>query len=189
MCIVQNTLQVGYTNFGLFLPLHLVTGLGLPPTLAASYVSVFALGDLVGRLTGPALSDRLPPRWAWYCGGLAGAGAALLLLAAMQSWLLVAGLTGIAGLASGVMVGVYPALLSDELGPDNLALTYPLSQTVAGLLNLAGPPLLALLATRLTTTAVMAFLGASLIVGATPLFIASLVMGRSSTQQLNIVMN
>ena len=29
---------------------------------------------------------------------------------------------------SGVMVGVYPALLSDELGAENLAVTYPLSQ-------------------------------------------------------------
>ena len=49
----------------------------------------------------------------------------------------------LAGLGSGVMVGVYPSLLSDELGAEQLSHTYPVSLTLAGLLNLAGPPALA----------------------------------------------
>ena len=32
------------------------------------------LWHFAGRLTGPALSDRAPPRWLWYCGSLALAG-------------------------------------------------------------------------------------------------------------------
>ena len=43
---------VGYTNFGLYLPLHLHHTLGLSNTVAASFISVFAVGDLVGRLSG-----------------------------------------------------------------------------------------------------------------------------------------
>ena len=43
---------VGYTNFGLYLPLHLHNTLGLSNTVAASFISVFAIGDLVGRLSG-----------------------------------------------------------------------------------------------------------------------------------------
>jgi len=81
----------------------------------------------------------------------------------------------VAGLLSGVMVGTYPALLSDELGAENLAVTYPLSQTLAGLLNLAGPPLLGLLASRVDTSTVMLVLGASLVSGAAPLALASII--------------
>jgi hypothetical protein len=40
-------------------------------------------------------------------------------------------------------VGVYPSLLSDELGAEQLSHTYPVSLTLAGILNLAGPPALA----------------------------------------------
>ena len=43
---------VGYTNFGLYLPLQLHLTLGLSNTVAASFISVFAVGDLVGRLSG-----------------------------------------------------------------------------------------------------------------------------------------
>ncbi len=49
----------------------------------------------------------------------------------------------VVGLGSGVMVGVYPSLLSDELGAEQLGRTYPVSLTLAGLINLAGPPVLA----------------------------------------------
>ena len=42
------------------------------------------VGDLLGRVTGPPMSDRVAPRWPWYCAGLAGAGAAMLLLAAAR---------------------------------------------------------------------------------------------------------
>ena len=48
-------------------------------------------------------------------------------------------------------------------------------QTLAGVLNLAGPPLLGLLASRLDTATVMLVLGASLVLGATPLALASIV--------------
>ena len=34
---------VGYTNFGLYLPLHLHTALGLSTTQAATFISVFAV--------------------------------------------------------------------------------------------------------------------------------------------------
>ena len=55
-------------------------------------------------------------------------------------------------------------------------MSYP-AQTLAGLLNLAGPPLLGLLASHLGTSAVMLVLGASLVLGALPLGVASLVTG------------
>jgi len=167
---------VGYTNFGLYLPLHLHTYLGFTKTVSASYISIFALGDLSGRLTGPALSDKFSPRWMWYCGGLIGAGSAMLCISICVDGFIIGGLTLLAGLFSGVMVGVYPALLSDELGAENLSITYPLSQTMAGLLNLAGPPLLGMLATVLETSYVMLVLGVSLIVGSLPLAVASIVM-------------
>ena len=124
------------------------------------------------------MSDRWSPRWGWYCGGLIGAGAAMLVISLVQvhNMVSVGGLTLVAGLCSGVMVGVYPALLSDELGPENLSLTYPLSQTLAGLLNLAGPPLLGLLASVMSTSLVMMVLGSSLIIGSLPLLFASLVI-------------
>ena len=48
-------------------------------------------------------------------------------------------------------------------------------QTLAGVLNLAGPPLLGLLASRLDTATVMLVLGASLVLGAAPLALASIV--------------
>ena len=48
-------------------------------------------------------------------------------------------------------------------------------QTLAGILNLAGPPLLGLLASCVDTTMVMVVLGASLVIGAIPLFLASIV--------------
>ena len=169
---------VGYTNFGLYLPLHLHNTLGLSTGVAASFISVFSVGDLLGRVSGPALSDRLAPRWAWYCGGLAGAGLAMVLVSLATAAVTVGGLTLAAGLCSGVMVGVYPALLADELGPDNLSLTYPLSQTLAGLLNLGGPPLLGLLASLVSTQVVMVVLGASLILGSVPLTVSSLVRCR-----------
>ena len=35
------------------------------------------------------MSDKLAPRWPWYCAGLAGAGAAMLLLAAARDTLTV----------------------------------------------------------------------------------------------------
>ena len=126
------------------------------------------------------MSDKWSPRWGWYCGGLIGAGAAMLVISLVQvhSMASVGGLTLVAGLCSGVMVGVYPALLADELGPDNLSLTYPLSQTLAGLLNLGGPPLLGLLASLVSTHVVMIVLGASLIVGSVPLTLSSLVRCR-----------
>ena len=88
---------------------------------------------------------------------------------------LISNLTLVAGLCSGVMVGVYPALLADERGPDQLSLTYPLTQTLAGLLNLGGPPLLGLLASRVSTHVVMLVLGSSLIIGSVPLTLSSLV--------------
>ena len=47
------------------------------------------VGDLLGRVTGPPMSDKLAPRWPWYCAGLAGAGAAMLLLAAARDTLTV----------------------------------------------------------------------------------------------------
>ena len=172
---------VGYTNFGLYLPLHLYS-LGFSKTVSASYISIFALGDLTGRLTGPALSDRFPPRWSWYCGGLVGAGLAMLLIAMMVEGVTIGVLTVVAGYCSGVMVGVYPALLSDELGAENLSLTYPLSQTMAGLLNLAGPPLLGLLATMLETSYVMLILGLSLIIGSLPLLGSSIVLSCTASQ-------
>jgi hypothetical protein len=53
------------------------------------------------------------------------------------------GMSVLVGLGSGVMVGVYPSLLSDELGAEQLGRTYPVSLTLAGLINLAGPPALA----------------------------------------------
>jgi hypothetical protein len=53
------------------------------------------------------------------------------------------GMSVVVGLGSGVMVGVYPSLLSDELGAEQLGRTYPVSLTLAGLINLAGPPALA----------------------------------------------
>ena len=165
---------VGYTNFGLYLPLHLHSSLGWSKPLSAGCISVFAVGDLLGRLTGPALSDRFPPRWPWYCAGLAGAGTFILVVPVTSSMATVGALTLAAGLCSGLMVGVYPALLSDELGPDNLSVTYPLSQTVAGVLNLAGPPILGLIAQLLTTSHVMILLGASLIMGSVPLALSSL---------------
>ena len=167
---------VGYTNFGLYLPLHLHSSLGWSKPVSASYISVFAVGDLLGRLTGPALSDKFSPRWPWYCSGLAGAGTFILLVPLASDMITVGVLTLTAGLCSGLMVGVYPALLSDELGPDNLSLTYPLSQTLAGILNLAGPPLLGLIAQLLTTSHVMALLGASLIVGSLPLGLSSVLI-------------
>jgi len=166
---------IGYTNFGLYLPLHLTSCLGLSPTTAASFLSLFALGDLTGRLTGPALSDRAPPRWLWYCAALAGAGVAIAMVSTLSGLVEVAAAILVAGLLSGVMVGTYPALLSDELGAENLAVTYPLSQTLAGLLNLAGPPLLGLLASRVDTSTVMLVLGASLVSGAAPLALASII--------------
>ena len=169
---------VGYTNFGLYLPLHLHSAFGLGTGTAASFISVFSVGDLLGRVSGPALSDRLGPRWVWYCGGLAGAGLAIILVSLAPAPLTAGGLTLVAGLCSGVMVGVYPALLADELGPDNLSLTYPLSQTLAGLLNLGGPPLLGLLASLVSTHVVMLVLGASLIIGSVPLTLSSLVRCR-----------
>ena len=169
---------VGYTNFGLYLPLHLHGAFGLGTGAAASFISVFSVGDLLGRVSGPALSDKLAPRWAWYCGGLAGAGLAMILVSLASAPVTAGGLTLVAGLCSGVMVGVYPALLADELGPDNLSLTYPLSQTLAGLLNLGGPPLLGLLASLVSTHVVMIVLGASLIVGSVPLTLSSLVRCR-----------
>ena len=167
---------VGYTNFGLYLPLHLYSCLGFTKTVAASYISIFALGDLTGRLTGPALSDRFSPRWMWYCGGLIGAGIAMLCIALAVDAVIIGALTMLAGFFSGVMVGVYPALLSDELGAENLSVTYPLSQTMAGVLNLAGPPLLGMIATMLETSYVMLLLGCSLIIGSLPLLISSIVM-------------
>ena len=169
---------VGYTNFGLYLPLHLHSAFGLGTGAAASFISVFSVGDLLGRVSGPALSDRLAPRWAWYCGGLAGAGLSMILMSLAPDPITAGGLTLVAGLCSGVMVGVYPALLADELGPDNLSLTYPLSQTLAGLLNLGGLPLLGLLASLVSTHVVMLVLGASLIIGSVPLTLSSIVRCR-----------
>ena len=110
----------------------------------------------------------------WYCGGLAGAGLAMILVSLASAPVTAGGLTLVAGLCSGVMVGVYPALLADELGSDQLSLTYPLSQTLAGLLNLGGPPLLGLLASRVSTHVVMLVLGSSLIIGSVPLTLSSI---------------
>ena len=79
-------------------------------------------------------------------------------------------------------VGVYPALLADELGPQHLSTTYPLSQTLAGVLNLAAPPLLGLLASLVSTAHVLLVLGASLVLGALPLALSSVLqMCRSSS--------
>ncbi len=58
------------------------------------------------------------------------------------------GMSMVVGLGSGVMVGVYPSLLSDELGAEQLGRTYPVSLTLAGLINLAGPPALAQVLSR-----------------------------------------
>ena len=176
-CIVSMaSTTIGYTNFGLYLPLHLHSSLGLTKTAAASFISVFAVGDLVGRVTGPAMSDKWSPRWPWYCAGLAGAGSCMMVISLLQDTVSLAILTFVAGLFSGVMVGVYPALLSDELGPENLSHTYPLSQTLAGILNLAGPPLLGLMASHLSTAHVMMVLGSSLVIGCLPLLISSIVI-------------
>ena len=175
---------VGYTNFGLYLPLHLHSTLNLSKTTAASFISIFAVGDLLGRLLGPTMSDKWSPRWTWYCAGLSGAGTAMLVLPILSDIVMIGAVTLVAGLCSGVMVGVYPALLSDELGPENLSLTYPLSQTLAGILNLGGPPLLGAMASMMSTTYVMIVLGSSLIVGSLPLFIASLV---SCTRKQNSI--
>merc|ERR1712020_365766 len=104
---------------------------------------------MLGRLTGPALSDKFPPRWPWYCSGLAAAGTFMLLIPLTSTTPVTGAITLAAGLSAGIMVGVYPALLSDELGSDNLSLTYPLSMTVSGFLNLAGPPILAVISSLL----------------------------------------
>ena len=108
----------------------------------------------------------------------------MLVLPILSDIVMIGAVTLVAGLCSGVMVGVYPALLSDELGPENLSLTYPLSQTLAGILNLGGPPLLGAMASMMSTTYVMIVLGSSLIVGSLPLFIASLV---SCTRKQNSI--
>ena len=100
----------------------------------------------------------------------------MLCIALAVDAVIIGALTMLAGFFSGVMVGVYPALLSDELGAENLSVTYPLSQTMAGVLNLAGPPLLGLIATMLETSYVMLLLGCSLIIGSLPLLISSTVM-------------
>merc|ERR1712020_401004 len=96
---------------------------------------------MLGRLTGPALSDKFPPRWPWYCSGLAAAGTFMLLIPLTSTTPVTGAITLAAGLS--------PALLSDELGSDNLSLTYPLSMTVSGFLNLAGPPILAVISSLL----------------------------------------
>ena len=187
-CIISMaSTTIGYTNFGLYLPLHLHSTLGLTKTTAASFISVFAVGDLLGRVTGPALSDKWSPRWSWYCAGLSGAGLAMMILSQVSNTVTVGLLTLVAGLCSGLMVGVYPALLSDELGPEHLSQTYPLSQTLAGLLNLAGPPLLGLLASHVSTAHVMLVLGSSLILGSLPLLISSLInLLRSSYSSVEV---
>ena len=166
---------IGYTNFGLYLPLHLHSTLGWSKPHSAGMISVFAVGDMLGRLTGPALSDKFPPRWPWYCSGLAAAGTFMLLIPLTSTTPVTGAVTLAAGLSSGIMVGVYPALLSDDLGSDNLSLTYPLSMTVSGFLNLAGPPILAVISSLLTTSHVMVILGVSLIIGSLPLAVSSVV--------------
>ena len=166
---------IGYTNFGLYLPLHLHSTLGWSKPHSAGMISVFAVGDMLGRLTGPALSDKFPPRWPWYCSGLAAAGTFMLLIPLTSTTPTTGAIVLAAGLSSGIFVGVYPALLSDELGSDNLSVTYPLSMTVSGFLNLAGPPILAVISSLLTTSHVMVILGVSLIIGSLPLAISSVV--------------
>ena len=166
---------IGYTNFGLYLPLHLHSTLGWSKPHSAGMISVFAVGDMLGRLTGPALSDKFPPRWPWYCSGLAAAGTFMLLIPLTSTTLTTGAVTLAAGLSAGIFVGVYPALLSDELGSENLSVTYPLSMTVSGLLNLAGPPILAVISSLLTTSHVMVILGVSLIIGSLPLAFSSIL--------------
>ncbi|XP_023340780.1 uncharacterized protein LOC111710843 isoform X2 [Eurytemora carolleeae] len=164
---------VGYTNFGLYLPLHLNSVFQFNSQQGSLFLSIFSIGDFFGRVFGPALSDKFGTRWLWYCGGLSGAGLTMIILAFQVPPTVVGCCTFTAGICSGVFIGIYPALLSDELGADRLNHTYPVSLTIAGICNLAGPPILAQISSRLNSYAVMMVLGLSLIFGSLPLLLIS----------------
>ena len=75
------TTAIGYTNYGLYLPLHLNSTLGLNSQEAAVYLSIFSTGDFVGRVCGPFLSDKYGKRWVWYSASLVLTGTVIMILA------------------------------------------------------------------------------------------------------------
>jgi MFS family permease len=116
--------------------------LGFDKDRAAYLLSIVSTFDLIGRITGCALSDInvIPKSW-YFVGGLAVSGIALGLLPAFHSYLGISIFCGVFGLGTGCYVGITPVIFTDILGIDRLTSSYGISLFVAGVLQLIGPPI------------------------------------------------
>ncbi|HSV99013.1 MAG TPA: MFS transporter [Sedimentisphaerales bacterium] len=111
---------------------------GIAPGLAATAISLFALGNAVGRIIWGWVADRLGP-WA-ITSSLALTVAALSLLGlvcAAPTGLL--GASFLVGFCFGACFVVYAAQVSSRYGPDGFGSVYPLVFLAYGLSGIVGP--------------------------------------------------
>lgn len=111
---------------------------GIAPALAAAAISLFALGNAVGRIIWGWVTDRLGP-WAITISlALTVAALSLLGLASTTTTgLLVASF--LVGLCFGACFVIYAAQVSSRYGPDGFGSVYPLVFLAYGLSGIIGP--------------------------------------------------
>lgn len=108
---------------------------------SALLLSIVSLLDLVGRISGAALSDAdFFPKHYYFVTGLGVSGLALALLPMATNYVHLAAFCALFGLATGIYVGTTAVVFADILGPEKLVSSYGISLFVNGLLQLIGPP-------------------------------------------------
>lgn len=132
---------IGYTNFIISLPSYGLT-LGFDKDLSAYLLSIVSSFDLIGRVSGCALSDIniIPKTW-YFVGGLALSGLALGILPLFKEYLWISVFCSIFGLGTGCYVGITPVIMADMLGVERLTSSYGISLFITGILQLIGPPI------------------------------------------------
>lgn len=139
--ISNSTSAISNTNFTIMLPTYSVNE-GYDKDSSAILLSIVSLLDLVGRISGAALSDAdFIPKHYYFVSGLGVSGLALALLPMATSYLQLAGFCALCGLATGIYIGTTAVVFADILGPERLVSSYGISLFVNGILQLVGPPI------------------------------------------------
>ncbi|XP_045783391.1 monocarboxylate transporter 9 isoform X2 [Maniola jurtina] len=139
--ISTSTVAISCTNFIILLPSH-AQNIGFDRSRGALLLSTVSALDLVGRISGSALSDlNFMPKSFFFVGGLLFSGISLVVLPFLRSYEAISVACAFFGLASGINCGVTTLVMAEILGVDRLMSTYGISLFVNGLLQLIGPPL------------------------------------------------
>jgi OFA family oxalate/formate antiporter-like MFS transporter len=115
---------------------------GLSPKTAAIAISILALANTGGRIFWGWVSDhvgRLPTVAAMFVAG----GLAMLMFPGVSGWWTFLMVLTVVGLCFGGFMGIFPSIIADAFGPENLGMNYGIVFTAFGFSAIVGPRLAA----------------------------------------------